>query len=306
MPTTYYDWDELEDNIAAEHDEAGNLIAEYTHEPGFHGSLVSEHRGGQTLQHHYDAQGNSLALSDDSGNVVDTFGHTAFGELTERTGTTATPFQFGGEHGYYWDQETGEYLVRRRTLDPGPGRWLSVDPMPPEGQPKPFAYMENTSASQVNPFGLAPAEDTSLQFLRLLTPSLVAPSNSSDSGEDEMTPPAEAGACAVAPPFAITPPFAIALPAPTKPACELVRSPSAVRKDRLGNVTCKQVVAGVFLWLKQDTVTVNGVATFVNMCYGCIDHSCKTAKSPKKKCGLAPKAVPPDIRHECKCVGPNK
>ena len=88
MPTTYYDWDELEDNIAAEHDEAGNLIAEYTHEPGFHGSLVSEHRGGQTLQHHYDAQGNSLALSDDSGNVVDTFGHTAFRDaIPVRRGT---------------------------------------------------------------------------------------------------------------------------------------------------------------------------------------------------------------------------
>ena len=126
MPTTYYDWDELEDNIDAEHDEAGNLVAEYTHEPGLHGSLVSEHRGGQTLQHHYDAQGNTLAVTDESGNVVDTFGYTAFGEVTERTGTTETPFRYKGEQGYFTDLETGELIARRRPLSPRRGRWLTV------------------------------------------------------------------------------------------------------------------------------------------------------------------------------------
>jgi YD repeat-containing protein len=44
-------------------------------------------------QFHYDAQGSTLAVTDDDQNVTDTFAYTAFGEVTERTGTTEVPFQ---------------------------------------------------------------------------------------------------------------------------------------------------------------------------------------------------------------------
>jgi hypothetical protein len=37
MPTVHYLWDELDDNILEEYDDAGNVIAEFTHEPGLHG-----------------------------------------------------------------------------------------------------------------------------------------------------------------------------------------------------------------------------------------------------------------------------
>jgi RHS repeat-associated protein len=155
MPTTYFDWDELADNTDAEYDEAGNVVAEYTHEPGLHGSLISELRGGQTYYHHYDGQGNTIALSVDSGNVTDTFAYTAFGEVTERTGTTDAPFQYGGEHGYYFDEETGDYLVRRRALSAAIGRWLSPDPTGQLDDVNRYRYVQNDPVALIDPSGLA-------------------------------------------------------------------------------------------------------------------------------------------------------
>jgi len=129
MPTTYYEWDPISDNIVAERDENGNVIVEYTTEPGYHGAVINEHRNGQTYYHHNDGQGNLRALTNDQGEVTDTFAYTSNGELTERTGTTPTPFQFGGQHGYYTDPETNELMVRQRILEPQLGRWLSADPL---------------------------------------------------------------------------------------------------------------------------------------------------------------------------------
>lgn len=133
MPTVNYLWNPINDSIIAEFDDAGNTIAEYTTEPD--GRLISEHRDGVTYQHHYDAQGNTRALTNDQGEVTDTFAYTANGELTERTGTTPTPYQYGGEHGYYTDQTTGQIMARGRDYDPARARWLTVGPLPPEGQP---------------------------------------------------------------------------------------------------------------------------------------------------------------------------
>ena len=127
MPTVNYLWNPINDSIVREFGDDGNVLAEYTTEPD--GRLISESRDGVEYQHHYDAQGNTRALTNDQGEVTDTFAYNASGEVTERTGTTPTPFQFGGEHGYYTDQTTGEIMARRRDYDPAQGRWLSVDPL---------------------------------------------------------------------------------------------------------------------------------------------------------------------------------
>ncbi|HUE72703.1 MAG TPA: RHS repeat-associated core domain-containing protein [Pirellulaceae bacterium] len=154
MPTRYYEWDELEDNIIAEYDENGNVIVEYTTEPGYHGAVISEHRNGQTYYHHHDGQGNTIALTNDQGEVTDTFAYTANGELTERTGNTPTPYQYKGEHGYYTDQETGEVMMRRRKLDPEQGRWLSADPAGLLDDVNRYRYVQNNPIGLIDPSGL--------------------------------------------------------------------------------------------------------------------------------------------------------
>jgi YD repeat-containing protein len=127
MARTYFFWDPLSDNILQERDETGAVTAEYTAEPGLYGNIISQNRGGVESQFHYDAQGSTLAVTDDNQNVTDTFAYTAFGEVTERTGTTEVPFQYIGQKGYYTDGLTGQIMARERPYEPVRARWLSID-----------------------------------------------------------------------------------------------------------------------------------------------------------------------------------
>jgi hypothetical protein len=130
MPETNFFWDPLSDNILQERDESGTVAAEYTTEPGLYGNVISQNRGGVESQCHYDAIGSTLAVTDDNQNVTDTFAYTAFGEVTERTGTAEVPFQYIGQKGYYTDGLTGQIVARRRPYEPLRARWLAVDPLP--------------------------------------------------------------------------------------------------------------------------------------------------------------------------------
>lgn len=79
MPGVNYLWDPIGDNIVREFDDDGNVIADYTYEPGLHGNLISQHRDGKSSFYHYDGQGNTLALTDENGDVTDRYAYSAFG-----------------------------------------------------------------------------------------------------------------------------------------------------------------------------------------------------------------------------------
>lgn len=127
MAKTYLEWDPITDNIVAEYAENGETIAEYTYEPGHHGKLISERRAEVSRQFHFDAGGNTVALTNDSEEVTDAFAHTGFGQITERTGSTATPFTFLGADSHYTDLLTGAINVYGRPYAPAQGRWLTLD-----------------------------------------------------------------------------------------------------------------------------------------------------------------------------------
>jgi RHS repeat-associated protein len=129
MARTNYIWDEVNDTLLAETDEAGNTIAEYTHEPGQFGPLISQRRNGQTSYHHYDGLGSTRALTDESGNVTDTYTYDAWGNEIAQSGRTANPFRWVGRWGYYYDVELAVYYVRARDYSPAPARWLPQDPL---------------------------------------------------------------------------------------------------------------------------------------------------------------------------------
>jgi RHS repeat-associated protein len=147
-------WDPIEDNIVEEFDDAGNTIADYTTEPFLHGDVISQHRGGQSRFYHFDGQGNTTSLTDANGNVTDTYAYNAFGEVTERTGSTVNPFQFVGQKGYYHDPATGDLIVRRRPLSAGDGKWRSPDPAGVAEDPNLYRYAANNPISRFDPSGL--------------------------------------------------------------------------------------------------------------------------------------------------------
>jgi RHS repeat-associated protein len=129
MPETNFFWEPISDNILQERDEAGVLAAEYTTEAALYGNLVCQHRAGVAGQYHCDAQGSTLAVTDDSQQVTDTRAYTAFGEATDTSGSTSIPFQYIGKKGYYHISSFPQYVARRRPYDTRQGRWLCVDPL---------------------------------------------------------------------------------------------------------------------------------------------------------------------------------
>jgi RHS repeat-associated protein len=155
MPEINFFWDPLSDNILQERDETGAVTAEYTAEPGLYGNIISQNRDGVESQFHYDAQGSTLAVTDDNQNATDTLAYTAFGELTERTGTTEVPFQYIGQKGYYTDGLTGQVMVRRRPYESNGGRWLAQDPLRiAVDRINVFAYARNSPGNATDPSGL--------------------------------------------------------------------------------------------------------------------------------------------------------
>jgi RHS repeat-associated protein len=125
---THFFWDPVEDNVVQERDDNGVITVEYATEPYLYGNLISQNRGGVERQYHFDSQGSTLALTDDNQQITDTYAYTAFGEVSERIGTTVTWFQYMGKMGYFRDEEIGEYNARRRSHFAKQGCWLSPDP----------------------------------------------------------------------------------------------------------------------------------------------------------------------------------
>ena len=89
-------WSTVNDCVMLETDGAGNTLVTYTHEPGPFGPLLSENRGGMEYYHHYDAVGSTTMLTNDAGTITDTFLYDAWGTVIAKTGTTMTPYQWGG------------------------------------------------------------------------------------------------------------------------------------------------------------------------------------------------------------------
>lgn len=154
MPTTRYVWDEVNDSVIQEQDGLGNTTAQITYEPVKYGQLISERRSGVDHHHHHDGQGNTRALTNDSGNVTDTWVYTAFGTVEARTGTTESPYQFGGEYGYQTDSLTGDIYIRERIYEPLISRWLSTDPIPFEDGVNLYEFCHNNPITYIDPSGL--------------------------------------------------------------------------------------------------------------------------------------------------------
>jgi RHS repeat-associated protein len=105
--------------------------------------------------YHYDGLGSAQLLTDESGNVTDSYCNTAYGQPvdTGAANPTINPFQFVGQAGYYLDANTGNYYVRARTYSPTIARWLSEDPIGHNGGINLYVYISNVPLADRDPEG---------------------------------------------------------------------------------------------------------------------------------------------------------
>jgi|GEM_PF-5582363 len=167
MTVTNFIWDELSDNVLMETDENNVPTVVYNHRPERFGELISQERSGVTSYYLYDGAHSTRLLTDDNGEITDTYIFSAFGELVARTGTTFNPFGYKGAVGYYTNTATNDIYVRARTYEPVIGRWLSMDPLGFVDGPNLYrAYFvpmgadpsgQEFRADDFGPFGLNPA-----------------------------------------------------------------------------------------------------------------------------------------------------
>ncbi|MCA9090170.1 MAG: HNH endonuclease, partial [Planctomycetaceae bacterium] len=142
-------------NIIRELDETGLVEAEYTLNPQPYGDLVSQHQEAESTFYHFDALGSTRVLTDGNAVETDTYVYAAFGKLESSTGSTPNKFTYVGELGYYFDEETGDYYLRRRQYGPDQNRFRSEDPILfASGTTGLYEYAGNNPVNAVDPSGL--------------------------------------------------------------------------------------------------------------------------------------------------------
>jgi YD repeat-containing protein len=103
-----YLWDNQ--NILIEHDETGTTEAAAVYqpvpEPEPYGRLLSRRQDDESSYYHFDAQGTTAALTDQSGVIVQDYRHDSWGRLLSQTAygqAVPNPYTYVGEFGYVCD-----------------------------------------------------------------------------------------------------------------------------------------------------------------------------------------------------------
>ncbi len=109
--------------------------------------------------YHYDLRGSTVALSNQSGIITDTFQYGTYGELLDHTGTTATPFLYNGRDGVMTDLN-GLYYMRARYYNPDIRRFVNQDILlgdisKPQSLNR-YVYVNGQPVNSIDPFGYIP------------------------------------------------------------------------------------------------------------------------------------------------------
>ena len=106
----------------------------------------------QAKYYHYDFTGGTAAMTDQAGTVTDRFFYTPYGQVTHATGTSDTPFKFGGFLGIITDPN-GLLSMRARYYSPVLSRFVSMDPAKFEGGLNWYAYASGNPLTLGDPTG---------------------------------------------------------------------------------------------------------------------------------------------------------
>lgn len=137
-------------NVLAETDSVGTVKNYYIHGLG----LISRINGaGHRFTYHYDQIGNTVAVTDDSNNVTESYTYDEFGQVLASNGATSNPFRYVGQFGVM-DEGNGFLYMRARYYDTAKGRFLSRDPLGFEGGDlNLYAYGKNNPLINIDPKG---------------------------------------------------------------------------------------------------------------------------------------------------------
>ncbi|MGD2180822.1 RHS repeat domain-containing protein [Lusitaniella coriacea] len=100
--------------------EGDTEVASYTY--GL--DLIEQERDGSESYYQVDGLGSTRGLTDENGNVTDTYSYDAYGNVVGVAGTTENDYRFAGEQ---FDGTLGQYYLRQRYYDASTGRFTRRD-----------------------------------------------------------------------------------------------------------------------------------------------------------------------------------
>ena len=120
--------------------------------------LIGEEKQGCFKTYHFDCRGSTVALTDASGAITDTFQYDTYGKLLSRTGSSFVIFGYNGRDGVVTDKN-GLIYMRARYYSPEMKRFINADIIPGKLSNaitlNRFAYANGNPVSFVDPFGLS-------------------------------------------------------------------------------------------------------------------------------------------------------
>ena len=135
------------------------FITKYVYGKG----LIGEESDGTFKTYHFDCRGSTIAITNTSGTVTDTFTYDTYGKLLSRTGTTETPFMYDGRDGVLTD-DNGLLYMRARYYSPDMRRFVNSDIIAGKISNaitlNRYAYANGNPVSNIDPLGLSAERGT--------------------------------------------------------------------------------------------------------------------------------------------------
>jgi len=132
----------------AELSQAGAVVATNSFSAS---GLVSRHVNTISVFYAFDPQGSLPQRLDSGQNVLSHHFYTAQGAPISTS--TADPFGYKAQWGYYTHHETGLQLLTHRYYDPQAGRFLTRDPIGYAGGVNLYGYVTNNYVNRIDPRG---------------------------------------------------------------------------------------------------------------------------------------------------------
>ena len=120
--------------------------------------LIGEETNGEFKTYHFDSRGSTVAITDEQGNITDTFAYDTYGKVIGRTGTSDVIFQYNGRDGVI-TEPNGLIYMRARYYSPELRRFINADivagTISDSTSLNRYAYVNGNPVSFVDPFGLS-------------------------------------------------------------------------------------------------------------------------------------------------------
>ena len=133
---------------------ANGVVTKYVYGRG----LIGEEVSSSFKTYHFDCRGSTIAITDASGTITDTFAYDTYGKLLSRTGTSTVIFGYNGRDGVVTDDK-GLIYMRARYYSPDMKRFINADVIAGAISNaitlNRFAYANGNPVSFIDPFGLS-------------------------------------------------------------------------------------------------------------------------------------------------------